>query len=83
MNTAYETIEPEFSPQACLSSENLSGDAYLKIDFAEFGYVEYKRDDPVDGLHVLGVFEEGLEDLEDLSPADVLKVCNNRRIIPH
>jgi hypothetical protein len=61
MNTAYETIAPESSPQASLSSENLAGDAYLKIDFAEFGYVEYKRDDPVDGLHVLGVFEEASE----------------------
>jgi hypothetical protein len=61
MNAAYETIAPESSPQASLSSENLAGDAYLKIDFAEFGYVEYKRDDPVDGLRVLGVFEEGSE----------------------
>jgi hypothetical protein len=61
MNAAYETLAPESSPQASLSSENLAGDAYLKIDFAEFGYVEYKRDDPADGLHVLSVFEEGSE----------------------
>jgi len=57
MNAAYETLAPESSPQASLSSENLAGDAYLKIDFAQFGYVEYKRDDPVDRLPVLGVFE--------------------------
>ena len=61
MNTSYETIAPESSPHASLSSENLAGDAYLKIDFAEFGYVEYKRDDSVDGLPDLGVFEEGSE----------------------
>lgn len=57
MNAASETVAPESSPQASLSSENIAGDAYLKIDFAEFGYVEYKRDDPVDRLPVLGVFE--------------------------
>jgi hypothetical protein len=58
MNAAYETIAPESSPQPSLSSENLAGGAYLKIDFAEFGYVEYKRDElkaPVDDrCHRLG-----------------------------
>ena len=57
MNPVYETIPSESSPLPALRLENLAGDTYLKIDFAEFGYVEYKRDDLADDLNVLGVFE--------------------------
>jgi hypothetical protein len=42
MNSKQETIPLESFPRPGLSLENVAGDAYLKIDSAEFGYVEYK-----------------------------------------
>ena len=42
MNSIYETIPSESAPPPGLSLENIAGDAYLKIEFADFGYAEYK-----------------------------------------
>ncbi len=61
MNAIDETIASEPSPQPSLSLENLAGDAYLKVDFTEFGYVEYKRDDPMNGWGLRSIFPEKLE----------------------
>ncbi len=42
MNSICETVPSESFPWPELSLANIAGDAYLKIDSAEFGYVEYK-----------------------------------------
>ena len=42
MNSIDEAISLESFPPLGLSLETIAGDAYLKIDSAEFGYVEYK-----------------------------------------
>jgi len=42
MNSIFETIPLESLPLPGLSLENIAGEAYLKIDSAEFGFVEYK-----------------------------------------
>ena len=42
MNAIHETIPLESFPPPGLSMENIAGNIYLKIDSAEFGYVQYK-----------------------------------------
>ena len=42
MNSIFENIPLEPIPLPELSLEHIAGEAYLKMDSAEFGYVEYK-----------------------------------------